>query len=113
MYLSWRWGGLMTVLNILIAHDLVLPLGGRVYLGIKEDQFPLQFLPLCNQIRQFFLIILTLGAKEDIRLNKLMPFPFKFLLPLQHLILNFLLISSTLQLIKFLLSINQFLFILF
>lgn len=95
------------VLLFLGPQHLVLPLVGGVELGVEEDQFPLEFLALSYEVGEFLLVLLALGAEEDVGLDEVVPLPLQFLLPLEHLVLDLFLVGGALQLVEFLLRLDQ------
>ena len=111
MRLSGGRGSLGPLL-VMVAEHFVLSFGCGLYLSIEEDEFPLELLPLGNKVSKFLLVLLALGAEENISLDKLVPLPFELFFPLKHLVFDFLLISRALQLVQLLLGIDQLLFVL-
>lgn len=96
-----------------VTDDLVLLLMCVVDLSIEEEQLFLQFLSLRNQQCQFALVVLAFAAEEHIGLNEFIPFLLQFLLPFYHLVLDLFLVGVGLQLVEFLLRLDQLFLVLF
>jgi hypothetical protein len=100
------------LLRGLLDLGVVLLAVGVIDLSVEEEQFLLEFLTLSDQKGKFPFIVLALITKEHIGLDEFMAFLLQLLLPVDHFILNLLLVGIGLQFIEFLLRSDQLLLVL-
>lgn len=94
------------------SDDLVLLFVGVVDLPVEKQQLFLEFLALRDEEGEFALVVLALAAEEHVGLDEFVALLLELLLPLDHLVLDLLLVGVGLELVELLLRLDQLLLVL-